>query len=78
MDIDILEYNRLAWDKEVERGNRWTIPVSREEIADARKGNFKIYLTPTIPVPMNWFPRIENADVLCLASGGGQQGPLLY
>jgi SAM-dependent methyltransferase len=77
MDIDILEHNRSAWDKEVENGNRWTIPVSRLEIEEARKGNWEIYLTPTIPVPKEWFPTIKNSDVLCLASGGGQQGPLL-
>jgi SAM-dependent methyltransferase len=26
---------------------------------------------------MEWFPPIVGADVLCLASGGGQQGPVL-
>lgn len=77
MDINILEHNRIAWDKEVEGGNRWTIPVSQAETEAARKGKWEIYLTPTIPVPKGWFPDINNADLLCLASGGGQQGPLL-
>jgi SAM-dependent methyltransferase len=77
MEIDILEHNRRAWDKEVERGNQWTVPVSPDQIEDARRGIFKILLTPTIPVPMEWFPSLSNCDVLCLASGGGQQGPLL-
>ncbi len=26
--MDIREYNRAAWDKQVERGNIWTQPVS--------------------------------------------------
>lgn len=26
---------------------------------------------------MQWFPDLEGLDLLCLASGGGQQGPLL-
>jgi SAM-dependent methyltransferase len=77
MNINILEHNRIAWDKEVEGGNRWTIPVSQAETEAARKGKWEIYLTPTIPVPKGWFPDINNADLLCLASGGGQQGPLL-
>lgn len=77
MDIDILEHNRLAWDKEVERGNQWTIPVNNEEIERARLGNFKIFLTPTIPIPKEWYPPLKDCDILCLASGGGQQGPLL-
>lgn len=77
MDIDILEHNRRAWDKEVERRNRWTKPVTRGAIAQAREGHWQIFLTPTIPVPEDWFPEIKDCNVLCLASGGGQQGPLL-
>ncbi|MFC2015268.1 class I SAM-dependent methyltransferase, partial [Chloroflexota bacterium] len=64
-------------DSEVKKGNQWTIPVSREIIATARKGHWQIMLTPTKPVPQDWFPDIENLDVLCLASGGGQQAPVL-
>lgn len=75
--MDIRAYNRDAWDKEVEGGNQWTIPVSSEVIAAARRGRWQIILTPTIPVPKDWFPDIKGLDVLCLASGGGQQGPVL-
>jgi SAM-dependent methyltransferase len=74
---DILGYNRHAWDRQVERGNRWTVPVGHEEIARARKGDWKIVLTPTKPVPADWFPPLIGLDVLCLAGGGGQQGPIL-
>ena len=52
------------------------IPVSSEEVAEARKGNWKIILTPTKPIPQSWYPEIKGCDVLCLASGGGQQGPI--
>ncbi len=75
--MDIRKYNRAAWDQEVERGNKWTIPVNPEVIASARKGDWHIVLTPLKPVPKDWFPRLEGSDVLCLASGGGQQGPVL-
>jgi SAM-dependent methyltransferase len=74
---DILTYNRHAWDRQVERGNRWTVPAGPEEIARARKGDWEIVLTPTKPVPADWFPPLPGLDVLCLASGGGQQGPIL-
>ena len=30
-----------------------------------------------MPVPMAWLEPVEGRDVLCLASGGGQQGPVL-
>jgi SAM-dependent methyltransferase len=36
-----------------------------------------VLLTPTKPVPRDWFPPLPGLDVLCLASGGGQQGPIL-
>src|SRR3954471_9407372 len=76
-DHDILDYNRRAWDRQVERGNRWTVPVGLEEVARARRGEWRIVLTPTKAVPPGWFPPLSGLDVLCLASGGGQQGPVL-
>lgn len=75
--MDTRDYNRAAWDHEVERGNQWTVPVGPEVIEAARRGTWEVVLTPTIPVPRDWFPKLEGADVLCLASGGGQQGPIL-
>ena len=75
--MDILAYNRAAWDREVEHGNEWTVPVGPEVIAAARQGVWEIVLTPTKPVPKAWFPELKGCDVLCLASGGGQQGPIL-
>ncbi|MBV6451712.1 MAG: hypothetical protein MHPDNHAH_02459 [Anaerolineales bacterium] len=74
--MDIRSYNRDAWNREVESNNRWTQPVDSETIAKARKGEFGILLTENITVPQRWFPPLKNADVLCLASGGGQQGPI--
>lgn len=76
--IDILAYNGAAWDREVHKGNRWTRPVSPQEIAKARAGEFTLVLTPCKPVPRDWFPaELRGVRILCLASGGGQQGPLL-
>ena len=74
--MSIREYNRIAWDNEVERGNRWTTPVSSEIINAARQGHWEVLLTATKPVPRDWFPELKELDVLCLASGG-QQAPIL-
>jgi len=74
---DILRYNRHAWDRQVELGNRWTIPVGPDGVLRARRGDWSLVLTPTKPVPADWFPPPAGLDVLCLASGGGQQGPIL-
>ena len=76
--MDIRSYNRDAWNREVEGGkNPWSQPVSPEIIAKAKQGEFSILLTENIPTPKRWFPPLKGADVLCLASGGGQQGPVL-
>lgn len=75
--MNVREHNREAWDRQVEGGNRWTIPVTPEEIAAARAGCWIIYLTPCKPVPHDWLPELTGCRVLCLASGGGQQGPVL-
>jgi SAM-dependent methyltransferase len=75
--MDILAHNRAAWDRNVDAANRWTCPVSSQAIVRARTGEFELVLTPTKPVPMAWFGPLKGARTLCLASGGGQQGPLL-
>ena len=76
--MEILEHNRRAWDSAVDDESQWTIPVRPEVIAAARRGEWEIKLTPTKPVPRNWFPaNLSGVRILCLASGGGQQGPTL-
>jgi SAM-dependent methyltransferase len=76
--MNIRAYNRKAWDKAVERRSKWTVPVDEQVIAAARAGDWKIILTPTRPVPRSWFPAdLTGVEILCLASGGGQQGPVL-
>ena len=75
---DILAHNRIAWDKWAQDGDRWTLPVSPAEVAAARAGEWAICLTEEKPTPRDWFPAdLRGIDVLCLASGGGQQGPIL-
>jgi hypothetical protein len=75
--INFLAYNRAAWDQKVEQQDRWTRPVTKEVVDRARRGKFELLLTPTKPVPRSWFPELKGTRTLCLASGGGQQGPLL-
>lgn len=75
--MDSRSLNRVAWDAEVARGNKWTVPVTDDAIAAARQGHWNVVLTPIKPVPSEWIPDLKGLDVLCLASGGGQQGPTL-
>ncbi|MGI9519860.1 MAG: class I SAM-dependent methyltransferase, partial [Pirellulaceae bacterium] len=75
--MNTVDYNRQAWDGLVDSKNRWTVPVSSADIERARNGDWSIVLTPTKSVPRDWFGELSGKDVLCLASGGGQQGPVL-
>ena len=75
--MDARHLNRAAWDKQVEDGNPWTLPVESETIVNARRGEWQVFLTPTKPVPAAWLSVVKGKKILCLASGGGQQGPIL-
>lgn len=74
--MDVREYNRRAWDGQVAAGNEWTRPIGPEVVEAARRGVWSVLLTEQRPVPREWFPaEMKGLEVLCLASGGGQQGP---
>jgi SAM-dependent methyltransferase len=76
--MNVLEHNRAAWNRQSTSGeSRWCDPVSSDDVGRARTGELALILTPTIPVPAAWLGNLERARVLCLASGGGQQAPLL-
>jgi len=75
--MEILNHNKNNWEEKVKQHNRWTIPVSSEDIQRAKRNDWSIVVTSTKPVPKEWFPELPGKKVLCLASGGGQQGPIL-
>jgi SAM-dependent methyltransferase len=76
--FDPVAHNRAAWDREVDNDNEWTRPVGPDVIARARAGDWSVVLIGYEPAPREWFPaKLGGAAVLCLASGGGQQGPVL-
>jgi SAM-dependent methyltransferase len=78
MSIDPIAHNRAAWDRQVESGNEWTVPVGPDVIERARQGDWSVVLIGHEPVPRDWFPSdLSGLDLLGLASGGGQQGPVL-
>lgn len=76
--MNYIEENRTIWDERSQNNDTWSIPVSSEMVNLARNGTWSIVLTPQKPVPANWFPdKLNEKKILCLASGGGQQGPIL-
>ena len=70
------DVNAKTIDRWVEKGWQWGLPITHEQYLAAKKGNWSIVLTPTKPVPQNWFPDLKGLDLLGLACGGGQQMPL--
>lgn len=75
--VNVIDHNRAAWNRESAQGSEWSTPVSAEVISAARAGVWAVILTPTRKVPASWFGDLRGKDVLCLASGGGQQAPVL-
>jgi SAM-dependent methyltransferase len=76
--FDPVAHNRAAWDRAVDEGDEWTRPVGPDVVARARAGDWSVVLIGYQPVPRDWFPAdLTGTAVLCLASGGGQQGPVL-
>ena len=75
--MDIKTHNRRAWNLNVLRGCPWSIPVDHQTIVAARAGEWELFVTPTRPAPRKWVGEVAGRKVLCLAGGGGQQGPVL-
>jgi len=76
-NTNIIKHNAEIWDKQAKSQCAWSIPVSSKVINNAKKGTWQIHITKK-PIPTNWLPlNIKGKDILCLASGGGQQAPVL-
>lgn len=76
--MNILEYNRNAWNLQSQEGCRWSTPFPDEVFERAKEGDWSVILTPNKAVPESWFPAhpdLSGLEILGLASGGGQQVP---
>ena len=58
--MDITKHNQTAWDNYVDKKDRFLIPVSGQELENAKNGNLNIVMTPTKPVPHHWFPELKG------------------
>lgn len=74
--MEYTEVNAKTIDQWVEEGWEWGIPVTHQQYIDALAGKWHMLLTPTKPVPPDWYPPLKGKKVLGLASGGGQQMPI--
>ena len=76
MDKKYTDVNSKVFDKWIEEGWKWGQPISHEVFEKAKNNDWSVVLTPTKPVPKEWFCEMKNAEILGLASGGGQQMPI--
>jgi SAM-dependent methyltransferase len=74
---EISQHNASYWDQEALEQKPWSQPVSQDIIASAKQGKWAVHITKK-PIPLSWLPLdIKGKDILCLASAGGQQAPVL-
>lgn len=70
------EHNQQVWDLLSSMDCEWSRPVSSEIINAAREGEWEVRLTHD-PLPQGWLDHVKGMKILCLASAGGQQAPVL-
>jgi len=74
--LSYTEINAKTIDSWVKDGWEWGVPVTHDTCQKAQEGKWDVLLSPTRPVPHNWFLPFEGSKLLGLASGGGQQMPI--
>jgi SAM-dependent methyltransferase len=74
--MNYTDINAETIDQWISQGWQWGIPITHQDFVKAQSGDWNVLLTPTRPVPKEWFPNFENCKILGLASGGGQQMPV--
>ena len=70
------DINSKTIDRWCDEGWEWGQPIIHETFENAKKGIWDVLLTPTKPVPHDWFLPFKGCKILGLASGGGQQIPI--
>lgn len=74
--MNYTDINASAIDRWVDEGWEWGKPIDHETYLRALRGDWDVLLTPTKPVPHEWFGELKGKKLLGLASGGGQQMPV--
>jgi len=70
------DINAATIDSWVADGWVWGVPITHETYEKVLHGEWDVLLTPTKPVPHEWFGEMRGKRILGLACGGGQQMPV--
>lgn len=76
MTQEYTNINAAVIDRWVANGWEWGQAIDHETYVRALAGDWFVLLTPTKPVPKDWFGDLRGKRLLGLASGGGQQIPI--
>lgn len=76
LDLGYTKINSHFFDKWNEEDWEWGRPITHVVYEKALHNDWDVLLTPTKPVPHDWFCDMKDAKILGLASGGGQQMPI--
>ena len=74
--MNYTEFNKTIWDDVNECLVDKTTAISHEEYIASKNGKLDVSLAGVGVVPREWFPELKGKQVLALACGGGQQGPV--
>ncbi|MDR0229933.1 MAG: class I SAM-dependent methyltransferase [Flavobacteriaceae bacterium] len=76
MKENYIEHNEGFWNKQAQANQQWSMPVNSELTSNAKQGDWEVYILPS-PLEKSWLGDIKGKRILCLASAGGQQAPIL-
>ena len=66
--MSYVEENSKIWDERSENNDIWSVPVTKEMVQNAKEGNWSILLTPTKPVPKEWFSHSLRISIFATIS----------
>ena len=58
------DINKETIDRWVEEGWEWGKPTSHDEYINAKNGEWRVFLTPTVPVPHEWLEDLKGKKIL--------------
>ncbi len=76
MNTNYTDINSLTIDQWASSGWEWGQAINHDTFVKAQQGDWFVLLTPTKPVPKEWFCNFKSSKILGLACGGGQQMPI--
>ncbi|MDR1549035.1 MAG: hypothetical protein LBT06_10670 [Hungatella sp.] len=61
--MNYAEINAKTIDRWIDEGWEWGVPISHEQFIDALGGKWSMLLTPTKPVPKDWYPDLKGKNI---------------